>query len=134
MDLANFREDLAKQKDGSPIYVGDCTFYVRRWGTPESQKYLRDLRRKLFSPFHKDQEGDESLLLSEWLCGYAVTSWENVFDGQNEVKYTKENARNIFTNPEYMNSLNAVLIRDSMNFENYLHDIADEDLSELKKN
>lgn len=133
MDLSLFRESLEKQRDGAPIYVGDSTFYVKRLGTPESQKIIREIRRRLFSPFHKAQDGDENLVFAEWLSEYGVTDWENVTDGDGEIKYSKPVARNIFTNPEYYQSLNLVLINAATNFENYLHEQAEEDLEELKK-
>lgn len=133
MDLCSFKECLSKQKDGAPIYVGDSVFYCRRWGTPESQKFLRELRKSLFGPFHKAQENDDALLFAEWLCGYGVTSWEDVTGGESKIDYSEATARNIFLNPEYQLSLNTVLISGVMNFENYLHDEAESDFENLKK-
>lgn len=134
MDLSLYKEDQRKQNEGSPMHVGDSTFYVRRWGTKESQIFLRDLKKRLFGPFHKSQEDDDKILFSEWLCGYGVTGWENVTDGEQEIVFSKPVARDIFTNPEYYMSLNAILIQDAMNFENYLYDEAQEDIDALKKN
>ena len=133
MDLNSFKECLTKQRDGSPIYVGDSVFYCRRWGTPESQKFVRDLRRSLFGPFHKAQDSDDSWLCAEWLCGYGVTRWENVTDGEKVIDFSESTARNIFLNPEYQLSLNSILIAAVMNFENYLYDEAEGDFEALKK-
>lgn len=133
MSLAYFREDLDKQKSGAPIYAGDITFYVKRWGTKESQEFLRELNRKLFGPFHKAHEGDQAKVYSEWLI-WAVTGWENMLSEDGEVvEYSQSVARDIFTNEEYFLSLNMVLINGAMNFEHYLHDEAEQDLEVLKK-
>lgn len=135
MSLSYFRESLDKQRDGAPIHVGDITFYVRRWGTPESQLFLKDLNKKLFGPFHKQQESDQELIYSEWLCGYGVVNWENCLDAEtgSPVEYSETAAREIFTNEEYFLSLNRLIINGSMNFEFYLHEEASEDLEDLKK-
>lgn len=164
MKLSAFREDPKKQKGGAPIFIGDGVFYVRRWGTPESQDFLKQLRKNLFGPLHKDQTGDENLLVAEWLIEYGVTGWDGVLqesadDDQqykwyeffhqwrsvfgkrkiekpevSELPYSKAAARNIFGNPEYYISLNNLILSGAMNFENYLYDDAAEDLEAIKKN
>jgi hypothetical protein len=135
MSLAYFREDLTKQQEGAPIHVGAITFYCKRWGTPESQEFLRNLNKKLFGPFHKAQDSDQQVIYAEWLTGYGVVNWEGCRDVENGmlISYSPESAREIFTNPEYYMSLNVLIINGSMNFENYLHDEAYQDLEDLKK-
>lgn len=164
MKLSAYREDLARQAAGVPIYIGDGVFYVRRWGTPESQEVIKQLRKKLFGPLHKDQTGDENLLISEWLIEYGVVNWDGVLQESagedqefkwyeffqqfrnllgrqkidkpdvSELKYSKHAARNVFSNPEYFMSLNSLILSGAMNFENYLYDDAAEDLEAIKKN
>lgn len=164
MKLSAYREDSDKQAKGVPIYIGDAVFYCRRWGTPESQSFIKDLRKKLFGPLHKDQQGDENKLIAEWLIEYGITGWDGVLEetateeqeyqwyeffhkfksmfgrqkidkpSVKELTYSKAAARNIFSNPEYYLSLNSLLLSGSMNFENYLYDDADEDLEAIKKN
>ena len=133
MDLALFREDTEKQKGGAPVYIGDATFYLRRWGTPESQRVLKDLRRSLFGPHHKSQESDESLLLAHWLADYGCVSWEGVESDGGDLKYSAKAARGVFLNEEYFLSLNVELFLNAQKFENYLYDEATEEVEELKK-
>ena len=133
MELSAYREDLTKQASGAPMYEGDGCFYVKRWGTPESQKVLREIRLGLFGPLHKHQIGDDEKVLAEWLAEYAVTGWENIHVDEGELAYSKTAARKVFTNPEYHLSLNLKLWNKACDFENYLHDQAAEDLDALKK-
>lgn len=135
MSLSYFRESKLKQSEGAPIHVGDITFYVRRWGTKESQGFLKELNKKLFGPFHKAQESDQEIIYSEWLSGYGVVGWDNCRDAENNeiLDYSIEVAREIFTNEEYYLSLNRLIISGAMNFEFYLHEEASEDLEGLKK-
>lgn len=110
------------------------TFWVRRFGTNESAKIWNSIQRELFGPFHKTQEGDQNLLIAEWLCTYGVVKWEDVIDVKgNELKYTKKNARALFLNDEYFLSLNAELFNDATRSQPYLYDEADEDIEDLKK-
>lgn len=164
MKLSAYREDSKKQSAGIPIFAGDAVFYMRRWGTPESQQILKDLRKSLFGPLHKDQIGDENKLIAEWLIEYGCVNWEGVLSEDStedeefewyeffhkfrnlfgkkqlekpklkEVVYSKANARLVFSNPEYYLSLNTLLLQGAMNFENYLYDDASEDLDAIKKN
>ena len=135
MSLSCYRESLDKQRDGAPIYLAGMTFYLRRWGTDESQEFLKTLNRKLFGPFHKQQVSDQNLIYSEWLCGYGVVNFDDVIDAETgqHVVYSAESARGIFANPEYFLSLNRDLINCAMSFEYYLAEEAEEDLEELKK-
>ena len=135
MILSHYREDSDKQKNGTPIYVGDATFYGRRFGTPESKKALNELRNALFGPLHKWTDSDDDLLLAHWLVEYGIVGWEEVKTEENvDLPYSKENARKVFSNPEYFLSLNTQLLRDLNNFENFLFDAAEEDVEALKKN
>jgi len=134
MVLSLYREDPEKQKNGTPIYIKDATFYVRRYGTPESNKVLRDIRKALFGPFHREQDSDNNLVLAEWLVTYGVTGWDDVLDESGKpLKFSKKAARGVFCNPEYHLSLNIELINDATRFENYLYDEAMEDIEALKK-
>jgi hypothetical protein len=135
MSLSSYRESTDKQRNGAPIYLLDMVFYVRRWGTKESQEFLKELNRKLFGPFHKSQVTDQDIIWSEWLCGYGVVGWENVLDAESgeQLEYSQEAARALFTNEEYFLSLNRDLITASTSFEHYLHEEANEDLEDLKK-
>lgn len=163
MKLSAFREDEKKQKSGVPIFVGDAVFYCRRWGTPESQEVLKNLRKSLFGPFHQNQHGDDNLLIAHWLAEYGVIGWDGVLQesadeeqqyewyeffhrvkclfGRKkldkpkvaELPYSINAARNIFTNPEYFLSLNTAIFTGASNFENYLYDEAGEILEAIKK-
>lgn len=133
MDLALYREDPEKQAKGTPIYLGDSTFFIRRFGTPESKKALRDISNSVFGPLHKWTESDDAVLYGHWLAEYGVTGWENVSTSEGELIYSKSKARKIFNDKEYHLSLNAQLISDAMRFENFLYDAAEEDEKTLKK-
>lgn len=134
MNLSEYREDLKKHETGAPVYIGDAVYYVRRFGTPESNKFLKELKLSLWGPFanHAEQEGNE--VLGYWLAEYGVTGWENVFDvGDKPVIYSKMAALSVFANKEFWTSLNEKLINGALNFENFLHDQAEEDTEALKK-
>lgn len=133
MILADYRESLEKHQSGTPIYVGDAVFYVRRWGTPEAQKLLKEIRLEIFGPIHKHQPGDDDLLMAHWLAEYGVTKWEGVCSEEGEIKYSQQAARKVFLNPEYFASLNQLLYTEATKFENYLHDQAEEDAEAAKK-
>lgn len=134
MKLSEYREDLTMRKNGAPIAVSDATFYVRRFGTPESNELLKQLKQQLYGPLHKFQDGDELAVYAHWLADYGVTGWQGVYnEDETPLEYSQTAARKIFTNPEYQMSLNLVLINAATAFENYLHEEADKDLEALKK-
>lgn len=134
MKLSEYREDLTMRKNGAPIAVSDATFYVRRFGTPESNEIIKQLRQQIYGPLHKMQDGDELAVYAHWLTDYGVTGWEGVLnEDDSALEYSQQAARKIFTNPEYQMSLNMVLISASAAFENYLHEESDKDLETLKK-
>jgi hypothetical protein len=133
MKLSEYQESKQLQQQGAPISVGDAVFYVRRLGTKESQESLKNIRQQLYGPFHKMSEVDNNRLCGHWLTEYGVTNWQGVEDQDGKLDYSKEAARNIFTNPEYFLSLNDLLISAALRFENYLHDEAQADGDKLEK-
>jgi len=133
MKLSDYQESKQLQQEGAPIAVGDSVFYVRRLGTKESQEAIKNIRQQLYGPFHKMSEVDNNRLYGHWLTEYGVTGWSNVEDQDGALEYSKEAARNIFTNPEYFLSLNDLLISAALRFENYLHDEAQTDGDKLEK-
>ena len=72
MKLSEYQESLTLQKDGAPIALGSATFYIRRSGTKESKKLVRDLQMQIFGPFHRMQEEDDLLLRAHWLVEYGI--------------------------------------------------------------
>lgn len=135
MSLVLFREDLEKQAEGSPCFINQMTFNVKRLGTKESQSEIKDIRDKLYGPFPKPDEVNENLILANWLAYCGVTSWSGVSDDENdeEIEFSKQEARQLFTNERYFLSLNQVLINHAMNFERYLSDDAEAAVDEIKK-
>ncbi len=133
MKLSDYQESKQLQQQGAPISVGDAVFYVRRLGTKESQESIKAIRQQLYGPFHKMSEVDNNRLYGHWLTEYGVTGWQGVEDQDGALEYSREAARNIFTNPEYFLSLNDVLISAALRFENYLHDEAQSDGDKLEK-
>lgn len=128
---ANYEESVDKQEKGSPCYLSDDSFIlVRRFGTVQTTKELDDLKRRLFGFTDKH---DENLLLGHWLAEHGVTGWEGLGNGGEELEYSMRNALDIFTNPQYMLSLNQDLLRHATNYANYLHDKMCEDVEAVKK-
>lgn len=134
MNLNEYRESLQLQEKGAPISVGDAIFYIKRIGTPEAQKFIKELKLSLFGPFANQAEQDANELLAHWLTEYGCTGWDNVQDESGaDLPYSQQSARKVFTNPEYYLSLNAILTNAASMYENYLHDQAEEDVEALKK-
>ncbi len=134
MRFSAFREDREKQLNGVAIPFGDATFFVRRWGTRESEIFLADLRRELFGPFNDLPEYAPEII-ANWLAEYGVVGWEGVIDddtGQ-ELKYSKQVARKIFLDEAYWLELNAQVFAESQKYERYLEAIAKEDSEAIKK-
>lgn len=132
MRLSDYKEDQAKQEGGSPFYLGDGCFYVRRFGTAKTNKQIEDIKRNEYGFAPKNIDG--SLVLAIWLCEYGVTGWDGVLDEEdNELKYSKSNARKIFMNPSYFGSLNPLLINHASDYASYLHDEIEADIEEIKK-
>jgi len=134
MKLSLFKEDLEKQESGSAFYMGeDAVFYVQRVGTVNYNKQIEDIKRNIYGFAPKDL--DAGLILATWLAEYGVTDWENILD-EEEVKldFSKSNARKVFLNPSFFNSLNAQLIAHGSDYSNYLFDEVNEDIKQIKKN
>ena len=139
MLLTNYRECADKQKNGTPIYLntprGEVVFYLRRWGSLESDAVLKDLRRSLFGPLSKNSEEDAHELYAHWLVEYGIAGWDNLHDDSTGelIEYSKVSARTLFLDRSYFMSLNQKLINDALTFENYLVDEAEEMIDEIKK-
>lgn len=131
MNLELFAEDQEKQENGSPLYLDDGFICVKRIHTSEYSKQRESIRNNLygFSP----NDIDENLITAHWLAEYGVTDWEGVFDGENELEFTRANARAVFLNPNYKLSLNALLINHAANYANYLFDEVTEVIEAVKK-
>lgn len=132
MLLSDYKEDLSKQESGSYCYLGDGHFLVKRFGTSQSTKELEEIKRELYG--FSVKETDTNKVIATWLCEYGVTGWEGVLDeDENELKYSKQNARRIFLNPSYFNGLNSLLINHANMYTNYLYDEMTEDVDNVKK-
>ena len=134
MNLNEYREDLTLQTKGAPISVGDAIFYIRRIGTLEAQKFIKELKLSIYGPFCKHDDIDHNELLAHWLTEYGCTGWEGVQDESGAaLSYSKDTARKVFLTKEYWLSLNAILTNAASMYENYLHEQAEEDAEALKK-
>lgn len=137
MNISIFKEDLQLQKDGSALKVGDAVFYVRRANTSEYTKHFVNIKKSLFKPWYQESELTDDQILEatgHLLAEYLVARWENLQDENgNELKYTKQNASKIFTNPEYWQSLNLLIISHASHYANYLHKKVQEDSEQVKK-
>jgi len=134
VNLANLREDTEKQTKGTPIHIGDATWFGKRYGTPECNAKIKEITLALYGPFHKWSEESSNVVHAHLLAEYLIVGWEGVvFEDGEPVPYSKSNARRIFLDPEFHLSLNLMLINDLDKFENFLYDAAEEDLAEIIK-
>lgn len=136
MNINEYREDLNKHEKGSPFYFSDdeksSYIDVRRVGTPQYKKEIEEIKKSIYTFNELDMDTD--LILANWLVEYGVTGWGGVFDGDTELKYSKQTSRKIFLNPEYFRTVNALLIQHGTDYQNYLHDAANDDVEAIKKN
>ena len=131
-----YREDKEKHESGSPCYIGNMTFLVKRSGIPKAKKAMTEIRERLYGLYPKQEDIDEWRVWAHWLAEHGIVSWEVMqeVDGEEKpLEFTREAARDIFLNDEYMYSLVPLLVSHSLNYENYLHDQAEEDIKEIKK-
>lgn len=133
--LSLLREDHDKQGTGSPCYILDMTFYVKRIGTKEARQEIKEIREKLYGIFPKPDEVDENEIFAHWLAEYGVVNWEDVINDETDepIPFSRSFARKLFLNEEYWLSLNQALVAHAMNYENFLHEQVYKDIEELKK-
>lgn len=133
MNLSEFKEDLEKQESGSPYYLGDDgVIYVKRVGTNQYNIEIEEIKRNIYGFIQKDL--NIGLVLGTWLAEHGVTDWENILDeDDNSLDFSRSNARNVFLNPSFFNSLNAQLIAHGSSYANYLFDEIIEDVEQIKK-
>ena len=134
MKLSLFKEDVIKQESGSPLYIDDGCFYVKRVGTAEYHKQIEELKKSEYG-FVAPKQIDDNLLLALWLSEFGVTGWDGVLDEEEyELEFSRRNARAVFTNPAFYLGLNSLLISHGSNYANYLFDEVSEDVEQIKKN
>lgn len=132
MNLLDYEECHDKQESGSPCYLGDGAFYVKRIHTPEYTKQIEQIRNSLYGFTSKDV--DQNLIIAHWLAEYGVTGWDDIFNpDDSELKFSRSNARKVFLNPGQFMSLNTLLITHAANYANYLLDAIEEDIEQVKK-
>ena len=134
MNLCDYKESVEKQEKGSPCYIGDGGSYfdVKRSNTAQFYSETEDIKRELYG-FSSDKI-DNLLILGTWLAEYGVTGWGGVSNDDEDLRYSKVNARKIFLNPDYFLSLNPLLLQHAGDYNNYLHDEVNEDIEQAKKN
>lgn len=132
MKLSQYEEDTEKQEKGSPCYLYDAHFDVKRTGTPIFNKEVQAIKSRLYDFAARDI--DMNLVMATWLAEIGVTNWDGVLDkDDNELEYSKSNARAVFLNPAFYNSLNLLLLQHAADYNNYLHDEMEEDIEAIKK-
>tara|TARA_R110000822_G_C15113801_1_gene473244 strand:- start:276 stop:674 length:399 start_codon:yes stop_codon:yes gene_type:complete len=132
MNISIYEEDLEKHEKGSPLHIEDGCFNVKRFNTSESTIEIDSIKKREYGFAPKDM--DYNKVIAIWLCEYGVTGWDGVFDDEKELKYSKQTARQIFMNPAYYLSLNSLLLQHACDYNNYLHDEIEEDVTAIKKN
>lgn len=137
MNLSDFKESLRHQQGGSPCEIGDMKFYVRRANTPEYNQKFIEIKRSLFGPWYQESTLTDDQILEatgHLLSEYLVAGWEGVSDENGEeVPYSESNARKIFCNPEYFQSINLIIIGHASSYANYLYKKLAEDIEAAKK-
>ncbi len=132
MNLNEYLEDPYKQEQGSPCYLGDGAFYVKRIHTPEYIKQIEEIKNAIYGFTSKDM--DQNLIVAHWLAEYGVTDWDGVNNpDDSELKFSRANARKVFLNPGQFMSLNSLLINHASSYANYLFDAVEEDVTQVKK-
>lgn len=131
MNLECFAECEEKQEKGSPCYLDDGVFYVKRIHTIEYHKQREQIKNRLYG--FSSREFDENLITAHWLTDHGVTGWEGIYQGDDELEFNQQNAAGVFLNPSYRISLNAMLINHAGNYANYLSDEIAEDIEAIKK-
>mgnify|MGYP003632783627 CR=1 FL=1 len=132
MKLSQYEEDTEKQEKGSPCYLYDASFDVKRSGTPIFNKEIQAIKSRLYDFAARDI--DMNLIMGTWLAESGVTGWDGVLDeDDNELKYSRANAHKVFLNPAFYNSLNLLLLQHAADYNNYLHDELEKDLEAIKK-
>lgn len=134
MKLSAYSEDLEKQEKGSPYYLGeDGCFFVKRAGTTQYNKEIEEIKRELYGFAPKDVNA--GLIIGTWLAEKGITDWENILDENDKpLEFSRVNARKVFLNPSFFNSLNLALIQHANDYTNYLHDEIEEAIENIKKN
>ena len=135
MNINEYKEDLDKQEKGSPCYFSDNEgsgyIDVKRVGTAQYKKEIEQIKKSLYS--FNDQDMDTDLILANWLVEYGVTGWDGVLDDKEELQYSKKTAKKILLNPAYFRTLNQLLINHGTDYQNYLHDAANDDVEAINQ-
>lgn len=133
MKLSLYKEDVTKQESGSPLYIDDGCFYVKRVGTAEYHKQIEELKKSEYG--FAPKEVNHNLIFALWLSEYGITGWEGVLDEEEyELEFSRRNARIVFNNPAFYLGLNALLMNHGSDYANYLFDEVTEDIEQIKKN
>lgn len=132
MNISDYKEDLQKREAGSPCYIEEASIDVRRIGGTDYNKEIEEIKKREYGFDHKDV--DNNKVFGIWLAEHGVTGWSGLFDGEDEIPFSKKNARKLFTDPAYYMSINAILMVHGTDYNNYLYDEAVEDAEQVKKN
>ena len=131
MNISTFEESAEKQESGSPCYIEDGHFNVKRFNTTQSTIEIEAIKKREYGFAPKDIDNNKVFAL--WLCEYGVTGWDGIGDDEKDLEYSKSTARQIFLNPAYFLSLNLLLLQHASDYSNYLNDEAEEDVEAVKK-
>lgn len=137
MNLGNYREDLKAQMQGTPCEIDGAVFNVRRANTPEYNKAFVEIKRALFGVWYSESSLTDDQVLEatgHLLAEYLVTGWYGLFDENGvEVKHSQKAARDIFTDPEFYQTINLLIVNHSSRYDNYLKKKLEEDIDSAKK-
>lgn len=134
--LKDFQECTKAHDQGIAIHPDDSDgfFLVRRIGTSKYNREIEEIKLTKYGYFAADSDVDYLALMGAWLAEFGVTGWGGIIDpvtGQ-EIPFSLQAARQIFTNPEYI-GLVSELITQASNRGLYLKAVIDSYEKELKK-
>lgn len=131
MNLDLLAECQEKQEKGSPCYLDDGIFFVKRINTREYHKQREQIKNREYG--FSSPDVDENLITAMWLSEFGVTGWEVISEGDEQLEFNRANAASVFLNPRYRLSLNVLLINHAGNYANYLLEDVKEDIEQVKK-
>lgn len=116
-DINEFRTDVTKQEKGVWIdFGGGAEFKLASLQCKAFQEDFR-ARTKPYTDVNREiPEKEQEQIMIDCLAKHIVLGWKNVFDGESEFKYTKDNAKKLLTE---MSTVRDMIINESKKMQNF---------------
>lgn len=123
-DINQFRTDPDKKSQGVWIdFGGGARFKIASF---DNQDFANEFRQML-QPYQKlGQEiprGEQTRILVHCMARHIVLDWEGVFDGDEELPYSEENAKRLLSEIEFVLDR---IIEEAKRLENFRKEKAEE--------